>query len=212
MNTLNIDVQEIAATVAQQVVSDIDFNSLMLAGGESEAAPFTLVSNLTKGTHPSIIVNQVQPILVEAGLLLNTEPVGKMVTSITGGVFKLVTDTQNNTITITSAVIDGKIDTSKIEVYTNLGRLNLLTALRKRILVNTKRMTVAYISIDSLFNIHLREADIERNLNVLNTKRNRLVRERTKYQTGSDTRLRRLATSELTTRITAIEKKIAELK
>lgn len=214
MDTLNLDVQAIAAEVAEKVVSGIDFESVLANGSvangvvnyrniEYNPSKYTATDNLLKAAHA---------MLVDSGTILKRPFVGLAMAGVRDGVFQIQRSIEGGDIVIVSApILEGQLNTTKVTVGNHLlGEINIFKEVTRHPIKNGVRLTKMYSTIDRGFKEYEKTLkDLDHTL-FLERELKDLQEELATFEASKQTRLRKLAVRELKNQVEIVEGLLAK--
>lgn len=153
-----------------------------------------------------------QAILVEAGLLLNTDKNLYTRLEIEDNRFTVKNLTGDGEILIAVDMVNGKLDTGKISINTPRGRLNILSIVRKRIVVNSARLALIAIDVEKLYNEYNNELQKHDLRCELESKVQSLKKELCELDQTDTTRVVSLAITQLKAQLKDAKKQLRTLK
>ena len=216
MKTLNIDVQEIAATVAEQVVNNIDLESVLangaIANGKTEYRNISYVPS--NATHTDKLLNAAHAMLVDSGTIFKRPFIGQAMAGVKDGVFQIQRSIEGGDIVIVSApILDGVLNTTKVTVGNyNMGEINIFAQVARRPIKNTARLTSLYHNIDKGFKEYMQTLKDIDATTALENELNDLKEELVIFEAAKQSRMRKLASRELRTQIGIVENILAKRK
>ena len=214
MDTLNIDVQAISASVTDKAFNGIDFESVAKTGAfakgtveyrniEYKPSRHTATDDLLKVAHA---------MLVDAGVILKRPFEGLAMAGVRDGVFQIRRAIEGGDIVIVSApILDGGLNTTKISVGNHqIGEVNLFKEVARSPIKGGVRLTKMYINLEKCFKEYEKTLrDMDQTL-LHESELKELKDELATFEACKQTRLRKLAIRELKSQIESVEDLLAK--